>query len=239
MFRTDSSSVTGKLTYSTIFQLAAEGLTEFSSQILVHLNAPYLQNVLHFCKPLTLAPNSFGGGGRFMSRFTFAPLEWEKDKNPLQVFNQDLTNLSQSPLVSCCHRDLLPGYCVSSPCTSLLRNEQLQIPRVQPRASFSTCSPNFTADTSVREHNLYVTVKFWGITYWYLAFTFWKKQLDKILLCKTMPWRADSVTLHSFYVKIPHWSQSHFYLALPGLPHSACTWRLNSWHWVPHVLICR
>lgn len=45
---------------------------------------------------------------------------------------------------------------------------------------------------SVHEHNLYATVKFWDFTYWYLAFTFWKA-ITLNLLCKTMPWRADSV----------------------------------------------
>lgn len=87
MFRTDSSSVTGKLTYSTIFQLAAEGLTEFSTQILAHPNAPYLQNVLHFYKNLQHKPQPIWGGHSCQDSLL---LPFENTTKPLKVFNQRL-----------------------------------------------------------------------------------------------------------------------------------------------------
>lgn len=40
-----------KLTYSTIFQLAAEGLTEFSTHIVTQHNAPHVQKALNFYRP--------------------------------------------------------------------------------------------------------------------------------------------------------------------------------------------
>lgn len=47
MFRTDSPSVTGKLTYSTIFQLAAAAWPEFSAQIYIFFNILFWRSPTH------------------------------------------------------------------------------------------------------------------------------------------------------------------------------------------------
>lgn len=90
MFRTDSSSVTGKLTYSTIFQLAAEGLTEFSTQDFGAPQRTILTKCSSFLQTSNISPSQFGGVIHVKIHFCSPLVKIQTRPFFLKVFNQRL-----------------------------------------------------------------------------------------------------------------------------------------------------
>lgn len=110
MFKTDSSSVTGKLTYSTIFQLAADGLN-----LCPDFGAP--QHTIRtkcssFLQIFVVSPQPARGVDVMIHSCSQLVKIWE---NPFDVF-------SPSPSHSgCCQFHHLHGYCVPPPLSSRLK----------------------------------------------------------------------------------------------------------------------